>query len=132
MTVKNRRIHLFLQIFYLLTALYEGLQVAQIIMQPDLADNLFASQGNQLLIITLLIHVLATILSVFSGIALWSRAVWAYGLSLFTSGILFAVNLFSLSFAIQENSFHIIPVVLILLVLMQSFPFLLRHSYRGA
>ncbi|MDZ7806209.1 MAG: hypothetical protein U5K71_03740 [Gracilimonas sp.] len=132
MTLKHRRIHLFLQIFFLLTGLYEGLHSIQLIMQPDLANNLFIPQNAQLPIITLAIHLLAMILSIFSGIALWSRAVWAYGVSLFTSGILFALNLFNLSAAIEENSFHIIPIIFILLVLMQSFPFLLRRAYRGA
>jgi uncharacterized membrane protein len=132
MTLKHRRIHLLLQLFFLLTGLYEGLHAAELIMQPDLVNNLFIAQNTRLPIITLVIHIMAMLLSIFSGIALWSRAIWAYGVSLFASGLLFTVNLFSLSAAIQENSFHIIPVVLILLVLMQSFPFLLRRSYRGA
>jgi hypothetical protein len=102
------------------------------IMQPDFVTDLFIPQNAQLPIVTLVIYILTMILSIFSGIALWSRAVWSYGVSLFTSGLLFALNLFSLSAAIQENSFHIIPIIFILLVLMQSFPFLLRRSYRGA
>lgn len=97
----------------------------------DLSQTLFIPQNGQLPVITLVVHILAMVLCLFSGVSLWSRAVWTYGFSLFTSGLLFGMNLFNLSAAIQENSFHIIPIVLILLILMQSFPFLIRHTYRG-
>lgn len=132
MTLKHRRIHLFLQLFFLLTGLYEGFNIIKLILQPDLMQNLFTPLNAQLPIITIAVHIIALVLCFLSGIALWSRAVWSYGVSLFTSGILFAMNLHSLSAAIYENSFHIIPIIFILLVLMQSFPFLLRRSYRGA
>ncbi len=132
MTLKHRRIHLFLQLFFLVTGLYEGFHAAQLSLQPEFVNNLFVLQDAQLPVIILSIHVLAMLLCFISCIALWSRAVWSYGVSLFTSGILFALNLFSLSAAIEENSFHIIPIIFILLVLMQSFSFLLRRSYRGA
>lgn len=132
MTLKHRRIHLFLQLFFLLTGLYEGFNIIKLILQPDLMQNLFTPLNAQLPIITLAVHIIALVLCFLSGIALWSRAVWSYGVSLFTSGILFAMNLHSLSAAVRENSFHIIPIIFILLVLMQSFPFLLRRSYRGA
>ncbi len=132
MTLKHRRIHLFLQIFFLLTGLYEGYHILDLFVQPDLSQTLFIPQDGQLPVITLFVHILAMVLSLFSGVSLWSRAIWAYGFSLFTSGLLFVINLFNLSAAIQDNSFHIIPIVLILLILMQSFPFLLRRSYRGA
>jgi len=132
MTLKHRRIHLFLQLFFLLTGIYEGLHAAQLVMQPDFVNSLFTAQNAQLPVISLSIHVLAMLLCLVSCLALWSRAIWSYGVSLFTSGILFALNLFSLSGAIEDNSFHIIPIIFILLVLMQSFPFLLRRSYRGA
>lgn len=132
MTLKHRRIHFFLQLFFLVTGLYEGFHAAQLSLQPEFVNNLFVLQDAQLPVIILSIHVLAMLLCFISCIALWSRAVWSYGVSLFTSGILFALNLFSLSAAIKENSFHIIPIIFILLVLMQSFSFLLRRSYRGA
>jgi hypothetical protein len=33
--------------------------------------------------------------------------------------------------AIDQNSYEIIPIVIVLIVILQSFPFLLRRSYRS-
>lgn len=67
MTLKHRRIHLFLQIFFLLTGLYEGYHILDLFVQPDLSQTLFIPQDGQLPVITLFVHILAWYSAYFQG-----------------------------------------------------------------
>lgn len=131
MNVKDRRIHLFLQIFFLFVGLYQFIRLIHIFQSGQLSGNLFEFSFNDLPALTLAAGIIAGLTSIVSSISLWTRAAWAYGFSLFTSGLLFSYHLFMLGPAIHENSYEIIPFILVLIIILQSFPFLLRRSYRS-
>ncbi|MEQ8524036.1 hypothetical protein [Gracilimonas sp.] len=131
MTIKDRRIHLFLQLFFLFVGLYQFIQLVGSLQSGQFSGNLFEFQFNDLPIITIATSIIVGATSLISSFSLWTRASWAYGFTLFTSGILFMYHLMNLSEAILQNSYEIIPIVLVLVVILQSFPFLLRRSYRS-
>ncbi|MEX0722335.1 MAG: hypothetical protein WD357_04105 [Gracilimonas sp.] len=132
MTVKDRRIHLFLQIFFLLVGLYQFIKLIGDLQGGQLTSQLFEFQNNELPIVTISASLITGITSLVSSFSLWTRLTWAYGFTLLSSGIAFIYHLLSLGDAIQQNSFEIIPIVLVLIILLQSFPYLLRRSYRSA
>lgn len=132
MTVKDRRIHLFIQIFFLLIGTYQIIKIIGAFQVNNYGSGLFEFQNNELPFIVLSASVITGITSLFSSFALWMRTAWAYGFTLFTCGIVFIYQLMSLGKAIHQNSHEIIPIVIVLIVILQSFPFLLRRSYRSA
>lgn len=131
MTVKDRRIHLLLQIFFLFVGLYQIIQLINSLQSGQFSENLFEFQSNDLPALSMGASVIVIITSLVSSFSLWTRTAWAYGFSLFTSGILFSYSLINLGPAIRQNSYEIIPIILVLIVILQSFPFLLRRSYRS-
>jgi uncharacterized membrane protein (DUF2068 family) len=131
MNLKDRRIHLFLQIFFLLVGLYQFIRLIGDLQSGQLTTQLFEFQNNELPVITLSASVVTGLTSLVSSFSLWTRVSWAYGFTLFSSGIAFIYHLLSLGKAIQQNSFEIIPIVLVLIILLQSFPYLLRLCYRS-
>jgi uncharacterized membrane protein (DUF2068 family) len=132
MNVKDRRIHLFLQIFFLLVGLYQFIRLITALQSGQFSGNLFEFNFNELPALILAGGIIAGITSLISCLALWTRASWAYGFTLFTAGILFSYHLSMLGPAIHHNSYEIIPIIIVLIVILQSFPFLLRRSYRSA
>ncbi|WP_020404540.1 hypothetical protein [Gracilimonas tropica] len=132
MNVKDRRIHLFLQIFFLLIGIYQLIRLVGFLQSSTGPVQLFEFQQNQLPFLSLAAGVIASLTSLISAFSLWTRTTWTYGFTLFTSGILFMYHLLNLAQAIRFNSFEIIPIVIVLIVLLQSFPYLLRRSYRSA
>lgn len=132
MNVKDRRIHFFLQLFFLLVGLYQFIMLIGELQSGQFSGNLFEFRYNDLPALSIGISLIAGFTSLVSCFSLWTRATWAYGFTLFTSGLLFSYHLLSLAPAIQQNSYEIIPIVLVLIVILQSFPFLLRRSYRSA
>lgn len=132
MVIKDRRIHLFLQLFFLLIGLYQFVKLLGGLQTGQLSSDLFEFHFNDLPVINLSIVILCGITSLVSSFAIWTRAAWMYGFALFTSGILFSYHLVGLGTAIYQNSYEIIPIVLVLIVLLQSLPYLLKRSYRSA
>jgi len=122
---------LFLQIFFLLVGLYQFIRLIGDLQSGQLTTQLFEFQNNELPVITLSASVVTGLTSLVSSFSLWTRVSWAYGFTLFSSGIAFIYHLLSLGKAIQQNSFEIIPIVLVLIILLQSFPYLLRLCYRS-
>ncbi len=131
MNIKDRRILLFLQIFYLLVGLYHIARMAGGLYSGQSAETLFEFQNNTLPVVAITASLVVGIASLVSGFAIWVRASWMHGFALFTSGILLSYHLLGLSEAIYNNSFEIIPYVLVIIVVLQSFPYLLRRSYRS-
>lgn len=130
MNLKDRRVHLFLQLFFLFLGFYLLIQLIGLLQSGTLTATLFEYQDGQLPFITISATILAVLTSFITSFAIWTRTAWAYGFALFTSGILFMYHLFVLAKAIGDNSFEIIPAVLVLIILLQSFPYLLKRSYR--
>ncbi|MEX0845138.1 MAG: hypothetical protein WD022_07635 [Balneolaceae bacterium] len=131
MNVKDRRVHLFLQIFFFLVGLYQFIRLIGWLQTDQISGNLFEFHLNNFPIIVLSASIIAGVASLVSSFALWTRATWAYGFALFTSGVLFSYHLVGLGAAFHQNSYEIIPIILVLIVILQSFPFLLRRSYRS-
>lgn len=132
MTVKDRRVHLFLQLFFLLIGAYQIVKLIGVVQLNNYTAGLFEFQNNELPFLTLSAALITGITSLVSSFTLWTRTAWAYGFTLFTSGVVFIHHLMSLGKAIHQNSYEIIPIVIVLIVILQSFPFLLRRSYRSA
>jgi hypothetical protein len=131
MNLKDRRVHLFLQIFFLLLGLYQLIKLTGLLQSGSLSATLFEYQEGYLPFITISATMLSALTALITSFALWTRTAWAYGFALFSSGILFMYHFLGLAKAIGDNSFEIIPAVLVLIILLQSFPYLLRRSYRG-
>ncbi|HBX65630.1 MAG: hypothetical protein CL670_02425 [Balneola sp.] len=131
MNVKDRRIHLFLQLFFLLIGLYQFVRLIGSLQSGQFSGNLFEFQSNNLPALSIASALTVGFTSLISSFSMWTRAAWTYGFTLFTSGILFAYHLMNLGSAILHNSYEIIPIVIVLVVVLQSFPFLLRRSYRS-
>lgn len=131
MNIKDRRVHLFLKIFFLFLGLYQLIELVGFLQSGTISVTLFEYQEGQLPFITISATLLAAVTSLITSFALWTRTAWAYGFALFASGMLFMFHLLALAQAIGNNSFEIIPAVLILIILLQSFPYLLRHSNRS-
>lgn len=131
MTVKDRRIHLFLQIFFLFVGLYQIILIINSLQSGQFSGNLFEFQNNNLPALSMGATIIVALTSLVSSFSLWTRATWTYGFSLFTSGMLFSYHLINLGPAIRQNSYEIIPIIFVLIVILQSFPFLIRRSYRS-
>ncbi|MAO63412.1 MAG: hypothetical protein CL666_00275 [Balneola sp.] len=132
MNVKDRRIHIFLQLFFLLIGIFQLIRLFGFLQSNTFAGSLFEFQQNELPFLSITASVIASFTALISAFSMWTRTAWTYGFTLFTSGLLFMYHLLSLGKAIQQNSYEIIPIVIVLIVLLQSFPFLLRKSYRTA
>ncbi|MBD3617395.1 MAG: hypothetical protein HUJ22_12575 [Gracilimonas sp.] len=132
MTVKDRRIHLFLQVFFLFVGLYQIILLINSLQTGQFSGNLFEFQNNNLPALSMGATIIVALTSLVSSFSLWTRATWTYGFTLFSSGILFSYHLINLGPAIRQNSYEIIPIIFVLIVILQSFPFLIRRSYRSA
>lgn len=130
MNKKDRRITLFLELFFLGTGIYIlGVKVWDIYAGIT-PSNLFGLQNETVPIFDLLPQLLAGLASLVSSWALWVRASWAPGWGVFTLGLLLYGNIISLGPAIYEHPAQAIPMIIIVLVVMQSFPFLIRQTQR--
>lgn len=130
MTHKDRKIQIFTQIFLFLTGCYFlGFNLWKL-SSGFWEDGLFEFYHQEMPVFSVAAGMIAGILSLIGFAMLWLRASWAYGFCLFTSGILFSYTLMELAGVIFFNPTHAIPMVLILFVVLQTFPFLMRHTQR--
>ncbi len=127
---KDRQIQLFLQIFLVLTGAYLiGINLWN--LNSDLwSEGIFEFYNGEVPVFKITAGFIAGFLSLIASWALWIRAHWAYGFTLIVSGLLFGFNLIGLGEAIHINPYHAIPMVFILIVILQSVPFLLRRTTR--
>lgn len=130
MTNKDRRIQLFLQIFYLLVGIYIILINFGAIYSNRFPNDIFDFHSNDIPAFSLAAGFITGISSLISSLSLWTRIVWAYGFSLFTSGLLFCYNIMEMGSAIYRNPYETVPMVIILIIVLQSFPFLLKRIDR--
>lgn len=129
MTVKDRRIHLLLQIFFVLIGLYQFIKLTVSLQSGQFSSNLLEFQQGNLPAIDLTAAVIAGVCALISSISLWQRTPWAYGFTLFSSGLIFTFHLMMLEDALQHNSYEVIPIFLVLIFILQSFPYLIRRSH---
>ncbi len=129
MNRKDRNIHLFLFLFLIAVGLYMTLSASWGLL-TSAQQNLFNVVNQDIPAFALIAQLLTGIVSLFSGFILWLRTSWAYSFTLFTSGLLMAFNLTNLGKAIHENPTEAIIMSVILIVVLQSLPFLIRQNQR--
>ncbi len=130
MNKKDRRIRLFLEFFFLLAAAYTLVFKAWGLYLTVMAGELFDFQGGTIPVFDLLTQIFSGLAALIASWALWLRASWAAGWGLFTMGLLLYGNVESMGPAIYSHPAKAIPMVVIVLVVMQSFPFLIRNTHR--
>ena len=123
--------HLFLQIFMLLAGAYFlGFNVWKLV-SGYWEQGLFEFQFQEMPIFVVSAGFITGVLSLVSSVMLWMRTNLAYGFSLFTSGLILGYSLMELADVVFYSPMHAVPLVLVLFVVMQTFPFLARRTQRS-
>ena len=130
MNKKDRQIQMFLQIFLLLTGFYiVGLNIWK--LSSGVWDQgIFEFYNERLPVFDVAAGIITGTLTVFASWMMWIRVNWAYGFAMFIAGLLFCYNLSGLGAVIYSNPYHAIPMVIIVIVILQSIPFLIRRTHR--
>lgn len=130
MNKRDRQIQIFLQLFYLIAGFYlAGLNIWK--LNAELwPEGIFESYNGSIPIFTLAAGFIGGVLSLITSLFLWTRVSWAHGLSLFTSGLIMSYALTELGGILNRNPYHSIPLVLLVIVVLQSMPFLIRKASR--
>lgn len=93
--------------------------------------GLFEFQLQEMPIFVVSAGIITGILSLVSSVMLWMRTNLAYGFSLFTGGLILGYSLMELADVVFYSPMHAVPLVLVLFVVMQTFPFLVRRTQRS-
>lgn len=126
---KERRVRLLLELFFMAAGLYVLVFKAWGYFE-GIEGSLFENRQGAIPIFNLAAHVFTGLSCFIASSALWVRASWAAGWSMFTFGMLLYGNLHSIGLVITEEPAQTIPMIIIVLVVMQSFPFLIRETRR--
>lgn len=130
MNKRDRQIHIFLQIFLLFTGAYlVGLNIWKL-NSGIWEDGIFEFYNQEVPVFKLGAGLITGVSSLIASWALWLRASWAHSFTLLIAGFIFSYNLISLGETIFSTPYHAIPMVVILIVMLQSFPFLMRRTNR--
>ena len=130
MTRRERQIQVFLQLFLLFTGMYLiGWNIWKL-NSGIWNDGIFEFYNHEVPIFKVSAGLLAGTISLIASWSLWIRVAWAHGFTILLTGFLFSYNLISLGETLSDAPYHAIPLVIILIVLLQSLPFLLRNSSR--
>src|SRR5690554_4528482 len=129
MNKKDRNITIFLFTFLIVVGLYMSISSAIILIGTD-SELLFEFANQDMPIFNYIAQLGVGIVAVFSGVAMWLRLTWAPNIALFSSGLLIAHTLNNMGKAIYDNPVQAIIMVIILIIMFQSFPFLMRSSSR--
>lgn len=127
---KDRRVRLFLEFFFLAAGLYVILVKGWGTFLNYYPGNLFVMQQGSIPVFPLISHLFTGLSCLVSAAVLWSRASWGAGWCLFTFGLLLYGNLQSIGSHITEAPAQTIPMIVIVLVVMQSFPYLIKETGR--
>jgi|TARA_R110001599_G_scaffold24835_3_gene89295 Kef-type K+ transport system membrane component KefB len=129
MNRKDRNINLFLFLFFIAVGLYMSVSGSWNLITSE-QENLFDFQNKDIPIFTNITQLLTGLICLFSGFIMWMRVHWAFSFSLFSSGLLIAYNLNNMGRAIYENPTEAIIMAVILVIVLQSLPFLIRQNQR--
>ena len=130
MNNKDRKIQLFLQIFLLLTGVYiVGLNIWRI-GSGMWEDGIFEFYNQEVPVFKISAGFFTGVVAFISSWVLWIRVSWAYGFSMFGAGLLFCYSLNGIGEVIYSDPYHAIPMAIILIVILQSIPFLIRRTHR--
>jgi len=119
-----------LEIFFLAAALYIfGIQLRDI--YPGMETTyFFDAQKGSVPAFSVTAHLFTGLASLIASWALWLRTSWSAGWSMFTMGLLLYSNLNSLGTIVYEHPARAVPVIIMILVVLQSFPFMLKNTQR--
>ncbi len=130
MTKQDQRTQFFLQLFLLSTGCYiAGFNIWKI-TSDFWASGIFEFHLEELPVFRLIAGLIVGFTGVLSAIFLWMRTSWAYSFSLLVTGLLFTYTLFELGTVVFSMPYHAIPLALILFIVMQTIPFLIRRTNR--
>lgn len=130
MNKKDSQIQLFLQVFLILSGVYFiGFNIWK--LNSGIWDQgVFEFYHQEIPVFKLSAGLIIGILCLLASGAIWFRALWAHSFTLLISGLTFSYSLISLGEILYNMPFHSIPLVIILIVMLQSFPFLIRRTSR--
>jgi hypothetical protein len=130
MNKQDQRVQFFLQLFLLAT----GCNIAGFNIWKITTDfwisGLFEFHLQELPVFWLVAGLIVGFTGIFAALFLWMRTTWAYSFSLLVTGLLFTYTLFELGTVVFSMPYHAIPLSIILFVVMQTIPFLMRRTQR--
>ncbi len=130
MNKHDHRIQFFLQLFLLLTGLYiAGFNIWKL-TSDYWGSGIFEFHLQELPIFRLVAGLIVGFTGIFAALFLWMRTPWAYSFCLLITGLLFTYTLFELGTVVFWMPYHAIPLSIILFVVMQTIPFLMRRTQR--
>ncbi len=130
MNRKDRNIHHFLLAFLIVVGGYMAVSSGLDLAAANQKD-LFSIDNQDIPVFMYISQLLIGFVSLFSGFMLWLRTPRAFSFSLFNAGLLMAFHLNNLGRAIYENPTEAIFMAVILIITLQSLPFLIRQNQRG-
>lgn len=130
MKKKERRVRVLLELFFLAAGLYVLIVKAWGFFEGIDSRSLFVIQRGSIPVFNLAAYSFTGLACIIAGWALWIRASWAAGWCMFTFGMLLYGNLYSIGTVITEDPAQTIPMIVIVLIVMQSFPYLIRETRR--
>lgn len=130
MTSKDRKVQIFLFLFYLLTGLYLSFKSVVMTISGLEGQTLFKYGEFGLPVLNITIAAVGAICSFISSMGLFIRVRWIYGFTLFNSGLLLCYALENVGTTLQINPYESIPLILMIVIVLQSFPFLMKKSFR--
>lgn len=129
MTNKDRSINTFLSIVFIIVGLYMSVGSVQTLFSSE-TDTLFRFSGQDIPAFYYLVKLGGGVISLMTGLVMWLRVSWSPGLALFTSGLLISHQLGNMGRLIYTNPVEAVAAAIILIILLQSFPYLIRRTYR--
>ncbi len=129
MNKKDRNITNFLVFFLVTVGLYMSIGAIITLVKTE-SGQLFEFVNEDIPVFKHITQLVIGIISILSGFAMWMRVSWASSMAIFNSGLLIAFNLNNLGQAIYANPAHAIIMALILIIIFQSFSFLMRSANR--
>lgn len=132
MNKKDRQIQFFLQLFLLITGVYLITFNSWKLGSGTWENGIFEFYNEEIPVFKLTASFITGTMTLIASWVLWVRASWAYGFTLLVAGLLFSLNLIELGEIIYSDPYQAIPMVIILIVMLQSTPFLIRRAQRHA
>jgi len=130
MNKKDQRIQIFLQLFLLFAGGYiAGFNIWKL-ASGYWSLGIFEFHLQELPVFRLIAGLIVGFTGIFASLFLWMRTSWAYSFCLLIVGLLFTYSLFELGSVVFGMPYHAIPMALILFVVMQMIPFLIRRTHR--
>tara|TARA_R110002096_G_scaffold434442_2_gene656002 strand:- start:29499 stop:29894 length:396 start_codon:yes stop_codon:yes gene_type:complete len=129
MNKKDRNITNFLVFFLVTVGLYMSISAIITLINTE-SGELFEFVNEDIPVFKHIAQLVVGLVSILSGFAMWMRVSWASSMAIFNSGLLIAFNLNNMGQAIYANPTRAIIMAVILIIMFQSFSFLMRSTNR--